>query len=434
MRLVTSITTRTRPKNLAEIILYIQRENEELTTYLNENKIYILKTIIPHQKKSLSAARNEAAKKAIGDVLVFIPEAAEILLGWAEPLLEVMANNTNTLAGLSMDEIHHKTFRQIEHVPWHLVTFPRWDMITAVPIEIPDHERARRSLLSFPDATPVKTPAAIFPPWAIGKDFFFAIGGLDETFQEHVELVPGDTLELSIRAWCCHGHVVYVPCSKVALISLMQHAGYSEVKQQEVELYNSKVIADRWAGHYINYYNAKQPKAAQTLTVSNTYIDDIIHGSKLQCKDLTWYINNIAVDWKFVDSYSKQGSIKLVNADKCLDTMGHDGRYSPGRPEFYGCHGGFTQFWLLEKQTKHLKIETGKCLRSDTFDHDVLALDYCTGPGDQWMFEDIGNNIGYLKYRGECLEVRPNNNLAYVTTCKGSPEQQFLFQPFVSST
>ena len=142
-----------------------------------------------------------------------------------------------------------------------------------------------------------------------------------------------------------------------------------------------------------------------------------------------WFITNIAVDWNFGDKLVRQGTIKSAGGNACVDTMGHDGRYSPGRPEFYSCHGGYSQRWVHLSSNKQIRTETGKCLVSDQFWHDVLTLDYCK-EGQEWRWEPIsqGSNIGYMIYKDLCLEYRPENHLLFYVKCTQTANQRFTFE------
>lgn len=428
LRGIFSAIRRTKPENLANIVVYAQKGSTDMTDYVYAHQLsHLVRIITSPTKKTLSAARNEAATFAIGDILVFIPEASEILPGWAEPLLEAFSDNPALLAGLSMDEINGETFVQVEHVPWHLISIPRWDLVTAASIEIPEYEQKRRQLLPYPDASPVKTPILQFLPWAASREHFLKLGGLDEGMLGTAAEVPGDVLELSIRWWTCHGEVAYLPCSKVAFVSLLGNPPLSSHQQAENRLYNSRRTATRWGSQYIEYYHEAVPKSKYQSASHSTRLEQTI--SSLSCRSMHWFITNIAVDWNYGDKLMRQGTIKSTQGDACVDTMGHEGRFSPGRPEFYTCHGGHSQRWLYLNRGKQLQTETGKCLMSDQYWHDVLTLDYCS-EGHEWRWEPVsqGSNVGYLIYKDLCLEYRHGNNLLFYVLCKQTVSQQFTFQ------
>ena len=428
LRMIFSAIERTKPENLAEIIMMAQKGAFDISSYISRYELtHIVRVVISPLKKSLSSARNEAANFATGDILVFLPEAVEILPGWAEPLLEAMHSEGSLLAGLSMDEINAETFEQVEHVPWHLISIPRWDLTTAVPIEIPEHEKYRRQLFAYPDASPVKTPVLQFIPWAADRRTFLRLGGLDEGMIGSGREVHGDLLELSIRWWNCDGEVAYLPCSKVAIISLLSDPNPQMVNDKEQRLHNSQRTARRWASSYMNDYLEATPGARTGKVSQSTRLDDIITG--LSCNNLNWYISNVAVDWLFGDKVIIKGSIKTGNSNFCADNMGHDGRYNQGRPRFYKCHGGYSQTWVYRSNSKQVQTETGKCLMSDPYWHDVLTLDYCT-EGHSWKWEPLsqGSKLGYLVYKDLCLEYRTENNLAFYSICKETKNQQFLFE------
>ena len=429
MRMILSAIQQTKSENLAEIVIMAQKGALDISSYVWKHDLsHIVRVITMPLKKTLSSSRNEAASYATGDILVFLPEAVEILPGWAEPLLEAMSSSDRgLLAGLSMDEINAETFEQVEHVPWHLISIPRWDFTSAVPIEFPEHERARRQLSPYPDASLVHTPVLQFIPWAADKVNFLKMGGLDEGMIGSTSDVPGDIIELSLRWWNCGGEVAYLPCSKVAIVSLLPDLNSQEDGNKEAMLHNSLRTARRWAGSYKNYYHEAVPRARNRPGSQSAKLDNIINS--LSCHSLDWYINSVAIDWMFGDKVARRGAIQAANTNACIDHMGHDGRYSPGRPRFYNCHGGHSQTWVQVASSKQIQTETGKCLMSDQYWHDVLTLDYCK-EGHVWKWEPVsqGSKFGYLIYKDLCLEYRTENNLLFYVKCTQNSNQQFIFE------
>ena len=215
--------------------------------------------------------------------------------------------------------------------------------------------------------------------------------------------------------------MVYLPCSKVAPVSL-----HSPPNQQlkEHTLTNAQRTAALWARNHMNHFLDRRPTARQGGS-ADPMLRKVIHDNS--CNNLGWYITNVATDWVFGEKLLRSGVIKSVAGNVCVDNMGYEGRYSFGRPEFYGCHGDHTQHWIWHAATRQLKTETGKCLVSDVYWHDVVTLRYCE-EGEQWDWQVVRGNVGKLVYKDLCLEWRAENRLLFYTECKNIPSQEFKFE------
>lgn len=82
----------------------------------------------------------------------------------------------------------------------------------------------------------------------------------------------------------------------------------------------------------------------------------------MNCQSFHWFLTTIATDWNYGNRLLRKGSIKSATSEVCADTMGNEGRYSVGRPEFYGCHGGYSQSWVLLTKNNHIETETGETI------------------------------------------------------------------------
>ena len=217
--------------------------------------------------------------------------------------------------------------------------------------------------------------------------------------------------------------MAYLPCSKVAPVSLRpnQHDKSADT------LANAQRTAALWARSHMGHVLDRVPRLQQG-SAADPILRKVI--AEQSCNNLGWYIANVATDWIFGEKALRAGVIKSVAGNVCVDNMGFEGRYSFGRPEFYGCHGGHTQYWVWHAATKQLKTETGKCLVGDVYWHDVLTTRYCE-EGEQWTWQQVRGSVGKLVYKDLCLEWRAENRLLFYTECRDSaPNQEFTFERF----
>lgn len=426
LRLIHSVLDRTKHNLIAEIILYSHGARPALQHHLSS--LPYVQHHVSSMKRTLTSARNEAANLATGDVIVFLPEATEILPGWADPLLQHIKDKPKSLVGLSMDQINPNTFEQEEHVPWHLLSFPRWDFVSGVAMEIPKHEDDRRHREDlYPDSAAVRTPAIQFQPFAAPRKMFMKLGGLDSGLVGDTDIVVGELIELSLRWWACGGEVYYLPCSKVALVSLLEAQIDSQVQNDELAI-NSRRIAARWSGpQYDKHYFERVPAAKYMQASRSDKLDAVL----LQCKDLTWYKMHVALDWVFPEAILKHGAIQhaYTSPTWCVDKMGHEG-YTSGAPGYYTCNAANSQYWLMTKANGQIKTETGKCLKEDDVTPGQVTMDYCPSAGHAWYWTLTTGDIGTLQYKGKCLELSPQ--ILYLKPCTGGDNQQWKFGSPVS--
>lgn len=101
LRCLHSIYNRTPKQLLHEIILVSDASSDEklgdqLAKYVKENFGDKLKFFINDERKGLIVTRMEGARKASGEVIVFLDSHMEVNVNWLPPLLEPIALDSHT--------------------------------------------------------------------------------------------------------------------------------------------------------------------------------------------------------------------------------------------------------------------------------------------------------------------------------------------------
>uniref|UniRef100_A0A1B0GIU1 Glycosyltransferase 2-like domain-containing protein n=1 Tax=Lutzomyia longipalpis TaxID=7200 RepID=A0A1B0GIU1_LUTLO len=114
LRTAYSVLNRSPPELIAEIILV---DDGSEKTFLKdpldrfvESKLPKVKVLHLHERQGLIGARLAGAKKATGDVLVFLDSHTEANVNWLPPLLDPIAENYRVCTCPFIDVIAHDTF------------------------------------------------------------------------------------------------------------------------------------------------------------------------------------------------------------------------------------------------------------------------------------------------------------------------------------
>jgi polypeptide N-acetylgalactosaminyltransferase len=193
LRSVYSVLNRSPRHLLAEVILVdddseIQEVKLPLENYCKKHFGDIVKIYRPTKRLGLIAAKNYGARKATGDVLVFLDAHIEATTGWLEPLLHRIKQSPLSVLCPMIDNIDKQTLaystgsQQYGTFSWDM--FFRWGKIP---------ERVSRLMVSPVDVYPSATMAGGL--LATGREFFFRLGAYDDG----MEVWGGENLELSFR-------------------------------------------------------------------------------------------------------------------------------------------------------------------------------------------------------------------------------------------
>jgi hypothetical protein len=214
LRSVYSVINRSPRHLLKEVILVDDMsENDDvkkpLDDYCEKHFGDIVKIYRATKRLGLIAGKTFGARKATGDVIVFLDAHIEATDGWLEPLLARIKEKRTailcpTIDGISKDTLSYQASQYT--TSWGIFG---WSMFFNWG-SMPDRIRTNRKSRVDPYPSPTMAGGLL----AANREYFFEIGAYDDD----MEIWGGENLELSFRTWMCHGSLEFVPCSHVGHI------------------------------------------------------------------------------------------------------------------------------------------------------------------------------------------------------------------------
>uniref|UniRef100_A0AAG5DKY1 Glycosyltransferase 2-like domain-containing protein n=1 Tax=Anopheles atroparvus TaxID=41427 RepID=A0AAG5DKY1_ANOAO len=242
VRSVHSVLDRTPAHLLHEIILvddcshfpYLKTQLDEYFQAYPKVKIHRLK-----ERLGLIRARMIGAKSASSDFLTFLDAHVECTKGWLEPLLDLVARNSTTIALPTIDRIDEIDLHFKTNVTLLLAGSFEWDLNFGWCERKMLHQRYAHP------SEPFDTPAMAGGLFTIHRAFFERLGWYDEG----MKIYGMENIELSLKGWMCGGRLLTVPCSRVGHIQKSAHPYLYNISM-DVALYNSVRLAEVWMDEY----------------------------------------------------------------------------------------------------------------------------------------------------------------------------------------
>ncbi|KAJ8712366.1 hypothetical protein PYW07_005208 [Mythimna separata] len=285
MRTVMSVLMRSPPKLLQQIILvddaserrYLHAELDEAVAKLD--KVQVLRNPV---RTGLVGARLMGARKATGDVLVFLDAHCEVTKGWLEPLLD-RAGNDDVFICPHIDLLSADTLAYTKSIDAHWGAFSwrlhfRW--------LIPSTEVLKKK--SENPSKPYPTPAMAGGLFAVRKSLFWRLGGYDEG----MTIWGAENLELSWRAWQCGARVEITSCSRVGHI-FRSHSPYKYPGGVTKVLHaNLARAATVWMDEWADFFFKFNPDIA-LIRDQQSVGDRVELRRNLKCKSFGWYLSTV---------------------------------------------------------------------------------------------------------------------------------------------
>nr|CAI5825814.1 unnamed protein product [Callosobruchus analis] len=277
LRTVWSILLQTPKHLLKEIILVDDgsTEGHYLTTRLSDQPVKLVR--MP-KRVGLIRARLEGARKAVGDVLIFLDAHCETTVGWAEPLLQRIEEDRTAVLVPLIDVIEADTFAYSSESSFQVGGFSWSGHFTWIDVQ-PSEVEAKKAV------KPVRSPTMAGGLFAIDRKYFWEIGSYDE----QMDGWGGENLEMSFRIWQCGGRLETIPCSRVGHVFRAFHP-YSFPDNKDTHGINTARMAQVWMDSYKRFFFMHQPSLE-----NNPIVGDLTHRKqlrqKLRCKNFKWLVS-----------------------------------------------------------------------------------------------------------------------------------------------
>ncbi|XP_056653195.1 polypeptide N-acetylgalactosaminyltransferase 3 isoform X2 [Monodelphis domestica] len=287
-------------------------------------------------------------------------EDGECFYGWLEPLLSRIAENYTAVVSPDIASIDLTTFEFSKPSPYgsnHNRGNFDWSLSFGWE-SLPDHEKQRRKDETYP----IRTPTFAGGLFSISKKYFEYIG----TYDEEMKIWGGENIEMSFRVWQCGGQLEIMPCSVVGHV-FRSKSPHTFPKGTQVIARNQVRLAEVWMDEFKEIFYRRNTEAAK-IVKQKAYGDiskrlDIRH--RLQCKNFTWYLNNIYPEIYVPDLNPViSGYIQNIGRHLCLD-VGENNQ--GGKPLImYTCHflGGNQYFEYSEQHEIRHSIQKELCLHA----------------------------------------------------------------------
>eukprot|EP00051_Salpingoeca_urceolata_P031183 m.10647 g.10647 ORF g.10647 m.10647 type:complete len:551 (-) comp3826_c0_seq2:36-1688(-) len=410
-----SVIERSPRHLLHEIVLVDDGSNaphitEELQGFVATLPVPV-KIVRQGKRTGLMQARNAGARAATGETLTFLDSHIDASLGWLEPLMARIGEDSTHVVmpiidGLDKNFQYHKGGIELVGFNTKLV----------------DHGMVLQEIHKTPGRLPTDpqpSPAMAGGLFSISRDFFFKIGAFDE----QMEHWGGENIEISFRIWQCGGTLELLPCSRVAHI----FGGYpgagcpwpgaspnSKNKWRAI-----KVWMDDYESIMKNYI--PPPKDIGNLDEMYAIRD------RLQCKSFQWFLDNVYPEcWiNIIKNPVHSGLLRNEALGQCLNAR---------RAKLEPCTTGSKehlsvrspQWFFFSKRKELILSDVDTCLEAATSIGAKLSTYACHSQGgnQEWIYDQEAMT---MTHGPGCVEAAAGGTVTIQPCKQGDASQQWRF-------
>jgi polypeptide N-acetylgalactosaminyltransferase len=208
LRCLHSIYNRTPQRLLKEIVLVNDKSVNEtlgpaIEHFAKENFGGKVKYFQNDERKGLIVTRVKGARRATGEVIVFLDSHMEVNVNWLPPLIEPIALNRKVATVPIIDSfspytLEYQRLGQGSRGSFDWTLTYQWLALTKEYQKQPGDN--------------YQLSAMTGGAYAINREYFFELGGYDEGMM----VWNGENYELSFKLHLCGGNLMQIPCSHVA--------------------------------------------------------------------------------------------------------------------------------------------------------------------------------------------------------------------------
>ncbi|CAG5112931.1 Oidioi.mRNA.OKI2018_I69.chr2.g7095.t1.cds [Oikopleura dioica] len=430
LRTVHSVVNYSPPEMLHEVVMLDDGSTREYITNGTIDRYIerwdgLVKIFHNEKREGLIRARTIGGKHSTGSVLVYLDAHCEVEPNWLPPLVTPIAKNYKVSTVPMIDSIDGNTyvFEPQQGGDENNLARGAWDWnFDWKRIPLNKREKARRQTIS----EPFRSPAMAGGLFAISRRWFIELGWYDDK----LEIWGGENFELSYKLWQCGGELLFVPCSRVGHTYRMPGWGGNgtpdELRGKNFIAINyNRVIETWWDENYKKYYYQRRPENKNVDVGDLT--DVLAIKEKLQCKDFSWYMREIAYDipkyWPMVQPKNQAWGV-LKNEGTGLCPNSRNSKQVDYPDYLYDTEKSEEELAFLENlyQEQIFDALRGEAIQADAGCNVRLSL--------TWR-EDIRIGDGPVKNNAMCWDdsMGANKRISYWSCHNGHGNQLYKYLP-----